>query len=300
VSQQPSGAPKLGLPAPDFASTGQPEPGVCEWGEDTYGRNGRGWFIGFRVGEVVQRLRWIPPGSFLMGSTESDRQGVNDERPQRHLRLRRGFWLADTQVTQALWGAVMGENPSRFQDLKHPVERVSWHDAQVFLARLNNLVPWLRAVLPTEAQWEYACRADSTTQYWSGDAETDLTRVGWCFKNSSRRTHPVACHSASPWGLHDMHGNVWEWCQDYWESYDELAPSDLAGPERGEYHVIRGGAWQSEARSARSASRNGGIPDTRDDALGFRLARGQPDQSGTGTGYLPRPQAAGTFRGRRI
>ena len=289
MSRPPEPARTLGKPAPDFAYTGQPEPGVCEWGEDQYGRGARGWFIGFRVGEVVQRMRWIPPGSFLMGSPESDEQGYDDERPQREVTLTQGHWLADTPVTQALWVAVMGENPSRFQNPKCPVEKVSWDDAQTFLRRLNGMHPWLNAVLPTEAQWEYACRADTTTQYWSGDAEADLARVGWYGENSEDRTQPVAGRPPSPWGLHDMHGNVWEWCWDYQASYRGMPTVDPEGPEHGVIRVIRGGSWNGHARDARSAYRLGGPPGYRSGYLGFRLARGQPDRpSPEGGGAEPR------------
>ena len=266
-------APILGRPAPDFAYTGQPEPGVCEWGEDQYGRGGRGWFIGFRVGEVVQRMRWIPPGSFWMGSPETDELGFNDEGPQRHVTLTQGYWLGDTPVTQALWMAVMRENPSKSEGQRLPAERVSRENSETFLLRLNALHPWLNAALPTEAQWEYACRADTTTRYWSGDTEADLARVGWYRENSGGRTHPVGELPPSPWGLFDMHGQVLEWCWDFSrDTYRGIPTVDPSGARHGDTYVLRGGSWHYSARGARSASRFGYRPRIRAHDLGFRIA----------------------------
>jgi len=210
-----------------------------------------------------------------MGSPEAEPGRWDDEGPQHHVNLTQGYWLGATPVTQALWSAVLGNNPSEFKGLERPVEQVSWDEAQGFIQALNKEIPGLDVRLPSEAEWEYACRAGTETLYWSGDTEADLARVAWYSGNSESKTHPVAGLAANPWGLYDMHGNVWEWCQDYWSSYQANAAIDPQGPEFGAKRVVRGGSWDNHARNARAASRNWLPPGVRYDFLGFRLARGQ-------------------------
>jgi formylglycine-generating enzyme required for sulfatase activity len=165
---------------------GLPEPWAVEWGEDQFGQ-----FMSFAVGDVVQRMRWVRSGSFLMGSSRGEAGRFNNEGPQHSVELRHGFWLANTPCTQALWQAVMGENPSRFVSPARPVEQVSWDDCQVFLTRLNTLVSGLSARLPTEAEWEYACRGGTTGATWVGelDLRSDydapiLDAIAWYGGNS--------------------------------------------------------------------------------------------------------------------
>ena len=227
----------------------------------------------------------IPGGTFLMGSptTETDR---DDDEGQHEVTLTQAFLLARTECTQAAWGRVMGTNPSTGTVAPdHPVENVSWDDAQEFNAKSG-----LR--LPTEAEWEYACRAGTTTRFWSGDSEDDLTRVAWTDESSSRwddlvnrvrgwvgmkppaASHsPVALKAANPFGLHDVHGNVWEWCADGYDDYSSSAVTDPTGSEAAPFRVYRGGSWGYPARRARSANRLRVGPGYRLDDLGFRPAR---------------------------
>ena len=248
---------------------------------------------------VRQRLRWIPPGRFLMGSPEDEPGRYNDEGPQHEVTLVNGFWLFDTPCTQALWQAVMGENPSRFRSPDRPVEQVSWNDAQTFLERINGLVPGLGLSLPSEAQWEYACRAGTTTPFSFGTTITP-EQVNYDgnhpYAGGDRgvyrgETVPVASLPPNPWGLYEMHGNVWEWCADHWHGSYDGAPQDGSAWLRPEAHsgasrVFRGGSWSVLARLVRSAYRDRGHPGVRHDGLGFRCARVQ------GTGAEPRSGAA--------
>lgn len=256
---------------------GIPEPWATEWGEDRHGL-----FMGFSIGGVTQRLRYIPPGEFLMGSPLSE-LGRHDNEEQQLASVAEGFWLADTPCTQALWQAVMGENPSHFQDPKRPtlpVEQVSWDHCQIFLQRLNEHVPGLAARLPREAEWEYACRAGTTTATWADDLESEdvsavLEPIAWYGHNSDQSTQPVRGKAENPWGLYDMLGNVWEWCQDPYERYARTAAQDRTDASEGDHRMIRGGSWLSFARFVRAANRYAHPPDYRGDSLGFRLARGQ-------------------------
>jgi len=196
--------------------------------------------------------------------------------------LTEGFWLAETPCTQALWQAVMGENPSHFVGPDLPVEQVSWKDCQEFFNRLNQRVPDLQARLPSEAEWEYACRAGTTTSTWVGDltigkddSAPELERIAWYDANSGRTTHPVRTKAANLWGLYDMLGNVVEWCQDWFGPYDGVVKSNPIGPEVGSERVLRGGAWFGYARFVRAAYRFGLDPGFRLNCVGFRVARGQ-------------------------
>ena len=206
----------------------------------------------------------IPAGSFTMGDSGEDEK-------QHHVTLTKPFWLGRTEVTQGQWQAVMENNPSEFEgDPNLPVEQVSWDDAQEFCKNLNmkSLLPagWQWA-LPTEAQWEYACRA-GTTGPFSGESLDD---VGWFDGNSGGKTHPVGTKKPNAWGFHDMHGNVWEWCADW---YDNVLPggSDPTGPDTGLLRVGRGGSWGVVDSGCRSAIRYWSTPGYRNSCIGFRVA----------------------------
>ncbi len=255
-----------------------PEAWAASWGLDEYG-----WWMGFCYKGVEQVLRWIGPGTFLMGSPQSEKGRYSDE-VLHEVSLTQGFWLAETTVTQALWLAVMGENPSRFKGDDLPVEMVSWDEAQAFMARLNDMEPALRLCLPSEAQWEYACRAGNQAAFSFGN-DLDLSKVNyrgiWERTNNIewgegalQQTAAVKKYPANAWGLYQMHGNVYEWCQDWLGEYPGGPVTDPAGPEAGDRRVLRGGAWSSYGWNCRSASRFGLPPDRRDDVIGFRLARG--------------------------
>lgn len=256
-----------------------PDPFAVEWGHDKFGT-----FQSFAVDNVVQRMRWIPPGTFMMGSPESEVGRYEDEF-QHRVQVANGFWLADTAVTQQLWQIVMGTYPSQFKETKQPVTPVAWDDCQTFCRRLNQGVAGLDARLPTEREWEYACRAGTTTATWAGnllpEQETrapQLEEIAWYSENSGAKSHPVAQKTANPWGLYDMLGNVWEWCRDEFNYYagDPSSARDtaVAVPARvNPLYVLRGGDWDSNARFLRAACRYANRADSSSTTVGFRLAR---------------------------
>jgi formylglycine-generating enzyme required for sulfatase activity len=270
-----------------------PDFGMDEWGV----------YWDLTIKSTTQRLRYIAPGSFLMGSPDSEPQRDSDEGPQHPVRLTEGFWLADTACTQALWLAVVGgSNPSGFKgNPQLPVENVSWDDVtKQFLPRLQALLPEdVKATLPTEAQWEYACRADTATPFNFGDT------IGPSLVNYNSSSHhhnngpegkyrartvPVKALPANGWGLYQMHGNVWEWCLDEQRNYAQGAAVDPAGAAEGGLRVIRGGSWSNATWNTRSARRNRRAWDYRDRRVGFRVVL---------RFKLPVPQAepAGLHRG---
>lgn len=263
------------MPSHSVPPTEFPEPFAVEWGVDDFGI-----FQSFAVDRIVQRMRWIPPGTFMMGSPASE-VGRSDDEVQHLVEMTQGYWLGDTPVTQALWEAVMGTNPSQFKAPDKPVEMVSWKDCQEFVARLNERVEGLEARLPTEAEWEYACRAGTTTATWVGDLQwghaqemPPLDAIAWDVANSAGSTHPVAQKAVNPWGLYDILGNVYEWCADWFDSYDVKTMQDPRGRSTGTRRVMRGGNWFSYTRHVRAADRDAAHPDDRYDYVGFRLARG--------------------------
>ena len=217
-------------------------------------------------GRVKLEMVLILAGEFLMGDDEY--------RPVRKVNITKPFYLGKYEVTQEQWEAVMGSNPSRFKGPKNPVEQVSWDDCQAFLAKLDAKMGRQggRFALPTEAQWEYACRAGSTTRYCFGDNESQLGEYAWFDGNSGGQTHPVGEKKPNTWGLYDMHGNVWEWCQDWYGGYQENSPADdPTGPADGSDRVNRGGGWSIDAGGCRSASRYFYQPGIRSYILGFRV-----------------------------
>jgi formylglycine-generating enzyme required for sulfatase activity len=215
----------------------------------------------------------IEAGTFQMGSND----GEDYEKPVHTVRISRPFYLGKYEVTQAQWEAVMGNNPSQFKgNANHPVENVSWDDVQEFIRRLNAKEGGARYRLPTEAEWEYVARAGTTTHWSFGDSESQLGRYTWYDGNAKRQTHPVGQLQPNPWGLYDMHGNVYEWVQDWYGKYASDTAVDPAGPSSGSVRVDRGGSWGSTARNCRSALRFLGAPGGRVDDLGFRLLREGP------------------------
>ena len=242
------------------------------WGEDA-----KGVFVEIRVKDVVQVLRWCRPGRFLMGAGSDDPDARDLERPQTEISFREGFWLGDTPVTQKFYSALMGENPSRFESPNRPVERVSWQDAKAFIAQLNSTQDQLNLRLPSEAEWEYACRARTLTPYWWGTQWDDAKANA---QGHVGKTRDVGTYPGNPWGFADMSGNVWEWCEDVWhESHEgavpDGAPRQPIGEQEKTVRVVRGGSWSGTARDCRSAARFRFHPGDRGADLGFRLARGQ-------------------------
>ena len=294
-------------------ATGCPPRWASGWGQDRWGV-----FVEFTLQEITQRLRWISPGRFWMGSPKEETRGLaknneernwfEQERPRHLVTLTEGFWLFDTACTQALWEAVMEKNPSRFQSPTRPVEQVSWDDIQVFIKTINSLskLSGLDLTLPSEAQWEYACRAGTETAIYTGElailGESNapaLDPIAWYSGNSGvdfglpkgedssswpekqyphtkAGTRPLKLKRANPWGLYDMLGNVWEWCQDHWHDDYQDAPTDGSAWEdrdAGAARVLRGGSWGVDARDVRAAYRYACHPAHRSDYIGFRCAR---------------------------
>ena len=294
----PRPSPPPGPPPEHF-----PAPWASDWGEDPFGL-----WQAFTYQGVRQGFRWIPPTPqpFLMGSPVDEQGRSRDER-QHEVLLTRGYWLAETACTQALWEAVSGRNPSGFKGERRPVETVSWEDAQGFIERLDaELDAFVGRVasrsgtamaaghrsaqrtlplrLPTEAEWEYACRAGTTGPFSFGD---DIAPGQANY--GSRETVDVASLSPNPWGLYEMHGNVWEWCRDWYGDYPHGLVTNPVGPDSGGRRVLRGGSWFFEALLLRSAYRRHDDPGDRDRRFGFRLALGpEPGPAGQ----------AGTERGR--
>jgi len=214
----------------------------------------------------------IPAGEFLMGSTE----GIDEERPVHQVRISQPFYLGKYAVTQAQWEAVMGNNPSRFKDNPNqPVENVSWEDVQVFIRTLNG-EDGEQYRLPTEAEWEYACRAGSAGAYCFGNNSDQLGQYAWYEANAGGQTQPVGQLQPNAWGLYDMHGNIYEWVHDWYGKYPAGAVTDPRGPSRPTLdpdRVNRGGSWDHDAWGCRSARRGRLTPNSRRDNLGFRLLR---------------------------
>ena len=278
---------------------GEPPSWASAWGDSRYGP-----WVAFAVGDVEYRMFWMPPGTFVMGSPE-DEPGRSDREVQHEVTLTRGFWMGATPVTQALWTTVMGadNNPSAFVDPQRPVENVSWEDTQSFLSRLE-AQHGLSMRLPTEAEWEYACRAGTTDATYAGPMEIlgannapVLDAIAWYGGNSGvdfdlkdgvdsssweDKQHPhtkagtrkVGTRRRNPAGLYDMLGNVWEWCADLYWGYGSGHAYDPIGPARGTGRVLRGGSWGDSAGFVRAASRNVAHPSLRFAYYGFRLSRG--------------------------
>ncbi len=213
---------------------------------------------------------FILPGSFMMGSPKNE-PGRSDDEILHNVTLTKGFFMQTTQVTQKQWKSVMGNNPSHFKECDDcPVENVSWDDVHEFIDKLNKKKGHTYR-LPTEAEWEYACRAGSETAFCFGDDESQLEHYAWYDRNSGGRTHPVAQRNPNAWGLYDMHGNVWEWCQDWYGNYYADSVTNPEGSSTGSDRVFRGGCWYDYARRCRSANRNSNAPCNRNSCLGFRL-----------------------------
>ncbi|GAB0057930.1 Hercynine oxygenase [Candidatus Magnetaquicoccaceae bacterium FCR-1] len=288
---------------PAFWKSGTPPSWADAWGWDPYGA-----WVEFVVNDVRQRMRWAPPGSFMMGSPESEPERDDNEGPQHEVTFRSGFWLCDTACTQEMWQAVMGDNPSHFNSPKRPVEQVNFKDVQEFIKKIEMILPGIQLGLPSESQWEYACRAGTTSPFSVGsiisidmcnykpgyaiskdldiyyglntydnhpmdsiDINSDITL--W-----KEQTIPVATFPPNSWGHFDMHGNVWEWCQDTGHGNYQDAPTDGTAWDEEAIsfkRVLRGGSWMCRARSIRSAYRRWFDPSAHVNDIGFRCARVQ-------------------------
>ncbi len=232
-----------------------------------------------KIGNAEYGFCWIPAGEFDMGSPTTE-EGRDSDETLHHVKLTHGFWMLETETTQALYREVMGSNPSKFKGDNLPVEKVSWYDAMKFCAELTNRLPeGLKASLPTEAQWEYACRAGTTTAYSFGDilnGDKANCDGNYPYGTSTKgkylqKTSPVKSYAPNLWGLYDMHGNVWEWCLDYYGDYPTGTVVDPKGSNNASFRVLRGGGWDDFACYCRSAYRNWCDPGYRFSFLGFRF-----------------------------
>jgi len=249
-----------------------------------FGYDKYGMFADFTIKGIVQKMRWIPPGTFMMGSPESEPLRFAKE-THHQVTLTEGFWLADTVCTQALWEKVIGKNPSGFKGYAElPVENISWLDCELFLKKLNSELKDNKFCFPTEAQWEYACRAGTTSPFWFGNKLT--TKNANCNRESpnviqkkgeyQKKTVHVKSFNPNPWGLYQMYGNVWEWCADWYNWTLKEDATNPKGPDYGAVRVLRGGSWRTNGGYLRSAYRHSSeqFGNRRCD-IGFRLSRGQ-------------------------
>jgi formylglycine-generating enzyme required for sulfatase activity len=249
-------------------------------------------FAGRRAGQtrndngLKTKLVWIPPGDFTMGSPKDEKDRFYTE-DQVQVSLSKGFWLGQHEVTQSEWRPVMHTTPWSGQDYvkegdNYPATYVSWDDAMKFCEKLTDqehnagrLPAGWKYTLPTEAQWEYACRAGTKSRFSFNDDDSNLVGCAWSDKNAYRAgekyAHQVAQKKPNPWGLSDMHGNVWEWCRD-WYKKELLGGTDPQGPSGGSDRVNRGGGWLNSAKFCRSAFRGWDAPGRRFNDLGFRVA----------------------------
>jgi formylglycine-generating enzyme required for sulfatase activity len=216
----------------------------------------------------------IPAGAFTMGSNA----GYSSEEPTHPVKIQQPFYLQATEVTQGQWEKVMGSNPSNFKGCGDdcPVEKVCWNDVWQFIEKLNQAEKTTAYRLPSEAEWEYACRAGSATEFFFGDDDKQLGESAWYSENSKGQTHAVGMLKPNAWGLYDMHGNVWEWVEDDWhDGYNGCRNDGVPWIDipRGSDRVIRGGSWFSNAHYCRSARRGSLWPGIRYDSVGFRLCR---------------------------
>jgi formylglycine-generating enzyme required for sulfatase activity len=251
----------------------------------------------FFINSIGMEFILIPAGSFMMGSDKlKDKKTDKVEVPQHMVDISKPFYLGKYAVTQTQWTAVMENNPSRFKGRSNPVEMISWDDAQGFIRRLNRLEEHDRCRLPTEAEWEYAARAETTSVYSFGDDPADLGRYARYYVNSGTTAQPVCLRDPNTWGLYDMNGNVWEWVQDRLgiNYYGKNPLSDPRGPVTGVYRATRGGDWCAVELSCRSAGRGGTLPDARFDGLGFRLALSPVEQQDGASGAASATEREGT------
>jgi len=225
---------------------------------------------------------WIESGRFRMGSPALEVGRYDREGPQHEAMISRGFYLGKTEITQEQWESVMGTTPWEGEDYvesnpQHPAVYISWDDVQLFIGRLNAAAGEEIYRLPSEAEWEYACRAGTDTRWSFGDAESRLGNYAWYRDNAwdvgLQYAQPVGTKLPNPWGLYDMHGNALEWCRDWYGNYSSAAQVDPTGPATGTYRLLRGGYFYYLARAARSAYRVSSLPDFRDYYIGARLLR---------------------------
>jgi formylglycine-generating enzyme required for sulfatase activity len=220
--------------------------------------------------EITIIMVWIPPGEFMMGALDGERWAYEHEYPRHRVTIENGFWMGKYEVTQFQWEEIMGSNPFRFRGANRPVEMVSWNDIQGFEERIEDGFR-----LPSEAEREYAtCAGHDDARFFWGNDFGPLGDYAWYDRNSGGQTHEVGQKEPNPWGLHDIHGNVLEWCEDRWHNNYDGAPDDgspwLDNPD-GSLRIMRCGCWSYDAGCERSASRSNTFPSARESVIGFRL-----------------------------
>jgi len=225
----------------------------------------------FTVNGVSFEMVLVEGGTFRMGATsEQEVEAKSNEKPVHSVTLS-SYYIGKTEVTQALWQAVMGSNPSGFKAADLPVECVSWDDCQEFIQKLNSLTG-RNFRLPTEAEWEFACRGGNNSRGYKYSGSNDIDNVAWYDGNSGYQTHPVGTKASNELGIYDMSGNVWEWCSDWYANYTSYSQTNPKGPQSGSDRVCRGGCWYNYAGDCRSSFRINCYPTRRSDDLGLRLA----------------------------
>ncbi len=252
---------------PTPATIKRPSPAPKPKPHNTFSRDGNT----FTVNGVSFTMIEVRGGTFTMGAAEQDSIAADWEKPAHEVTLP-SYYIGQTEVTQALWQTVMGNNPSKHKgDNSYPVEQVSWNDVQKFISKLNNITG-LRFRLPTEAEWEFAARGGTMSRGYKYSGSDNIRYVAWYKKTSGRETHPVGKKAPNELGIYDMTGNVWEWCSDWFGRYSSQSDYNPAGAGSGPYRVIRGGCAIGDAGSSSVSRRYPFVPDTRRDELGFRLA----------------------------
>ncbi len=249
---------------------------VFDCDDETVRREALNWLVEhstgvFNVNGVKFKMVKVEGGTFLMGATiKQDKYADNDEKPVHHVTLS-DYFIGQTEVTQELWQAVMGNNPSFFKCRNCPVEQISWEDCQAFLGKLRELTG-LPFRLPTEAEWEYAARGGNKSRNYKYSGSNKIEEVAWCEANSNNRTHKVGTKVANELGLYDMNGNVAEWCNDWYGEYRDFPQMNPKGTEGKEQRVYRGRAWNYTGESMRISHRNCDYPKQASFNIGFRLA----------------------------
>lgn len=220
--------------------------------------------------KLANSMVYVQGGTFMMGANTDDMDALDWEKPRHQVSLN-SFYISKYEVTQALWTAVMGNNPSRFKGGNLPVDRVSWDDCQMFIRKLNSITGYAYR-LPTEAEWEFAARGGNISRGYKYCGSNSLDDVAWFYSNSNNQTHPVGTRSPNELGIYDMLGNVGEWCSNLYETYSSTPQSNPLGPSEVSYpmYVYRGANWHLD--DCRISGRGSAVPDTKSDQIGFRLA----------------------------
>ncbi len=246
----------------------KPKPAAKPKAKPAPRRNSSTTGLSAELNKLINNMVYVSGGTFIMGGDDS-----SDQMPTHSVTLS-SYYICKYEVTQALWRAVMGSNPSNFKGNNLPVENVSWYDCQTFIKRLNSYTG-RNFRLPTEAEWEFAARGGNYSRHYKYSGSNDIDDVAWYIDNSNKRPHPVGTKQANELGLYDMSGNVGEWCSDWDGSYSSYSQTNPTGPNSGSFRVHRGGFWRYNARYCRTPERNSKTPDYCVNYIGLRLVLSQ-------------------------